>query len=326
MREHHSKPAIGKTSNVTSHRKRKVWLYMVDGRNDKDLAKLDAEGFDTWRGNPETEIGDLVLMYRTAPYSDIAYVFVALGNAYKTSRSVAFPWKNAVDLGDGFRLRRVIKLYELRKEPGLKSWGFLKILRGATSRKDDLKAQGIWRALRNMLETRDADFPRYLKRWTNDRDRDVFLSYASPDKRKVDNVYLALSRSGLNVWLDRNELKVGEKFDVTIREKINSSAAVVVCLSKAWLNRKYAQNELRWAMERAREHNNFLFPVQIEDCHIPKSLKKFVHVPRLAGRNKDSELKKLCSHFRLGALGQVRKHYRTRRRLTRAVISPSCTA
>jgi TIR domain len=298
MREHYSKPALQKTSNVTSDRKRNVWLYMVDGRNDKDLAKLDAEGFDTWRGNPKTEAGDLILMYRTAPYSDIAYVFVALGNAYKTNRSPAFPWENAVDLGDGFRLRRVIKLHELRNEPSLKSWGFLKILRGATSRKDDLRAQGIWRALQNILETRDSGFSSYLDRWASNRDRDVFLSYASPDKREVDNLYLALSRSGLDVWLDRNELKVGEKFNVTIREKINSSAAVVVCLSKAWLKKKYAQKELRWAMERARDHDNFLFPVQIEGCHIPKSLKKFAHVPRLTGRNKDAELKTLCSLLR----------------------------
>src|SRR4051794_9164046 len=103
----HRKSAVRRRRDRASDRKRKVWLYMVDGRNNEDLAILDAEGFDTWRGNPETKAGDLVLMYRTAPYSDIAYIFVALSDARKMTPSRYWSWNNAVDLGDGFRLRRV---------------------------------------------------------------------------------------------------------------------------------------------------------------------------------------------------------------------------
>lgn len=58
--------------------RRRVWLYMVDGRNTADLASLDAHGFDTWRGHRSTRAGDLIVMYRTAPFSDIGYVFKAL--------------------------------------------------------------------------------------------------------------------------------------------------------------------------------------------------------------------------------------------------------
>src|ERR1700694_1775569 len=87
-----------------SVRERKVWLYMVDGGRHQDMALLAAEGFDRWRGNPKTKVGDLVLMYRTAPYSDIAYIFVAVSDAYETTRSRSWQWKNAIELGDGFRL------------------------------------------------------------------------------------------------------------------------------------------------------------------------------------------------------------------------------
>jgi TIR domain-containing protein len=281
-----------------SRYKRKVWLYMVDGHNNDDLAILDAQGFDTWRGNPETKAGDLVLMYRTAPYSDIAYVFVALGDAHKTRPSRFWPWKDAVDLGDGFRLRRVIKLDELKKDPSLKGWDFLINQRGATSRKADLREQGVWRGLRNMLQSRDPDLRRYLKRWTSDRGRGVFLSYASPDRRRAKEIYSALSRNGLDVWLDHNELTVGEKYNVTIQEKIKSSKAFVVCLSNDWLKRDYAQKELQWALERARERDNFLFPVQIRNCTIPDALRDVIHIATLTGRNKDLELDKLSRLLR----------------------------
>ena len=282
----------------TSDRKPKVWLYMVDGRRNKDLAILDAEGFDTWRGNPGTKAGDLVLMYRTAPYSDIAYIFVAIGDAHKTTPSRLWGWKNAVDLGDGFRLRRVIKLDELKNEPSLKGWDFLEIQRGATSRKADLREQGVWRGLRSILESRDPELNRYLKRWTSKGDRDVFLSYASPDRRRAQEIYTALSRKGLDVWLDHNELKVGERYNAIIQEKIASSKAVIVCLSEAWLKRDYAQKELQWALKRTGNRDDFLFPVQIETCKIPKSLTDAVHIASLVGRNRALELDKVCDRLR----------------------------
>ena len=279
-------------------RKRKVWLYMVSGQRHEDLAILDTQGFDTWRGNPATKAGDLVLMYRTAPYSDIAYVFVAVGDAHKTTPSRSWDWKNGVDLGDGFRLRRVIKLDELRHEPSLKGWDFLDNQRGATSRKADLREQGVWRGLRNMLVSRDPGLRAYLKRWTNKGDRGVFLSYASPDRRRAQDIYAALSRKGLDVWMDHNELKVGEKFNATIQQKIESSKAIVVCLSEAWLKRDYAQKELEWALQRAGNRNDFLFPVQIGNCKIPRSLMDVVHIAKLTGRNKVAKLDELSLRLR----------------------------
>jgi hypothetical protein len=294
----HRKPAAQRPRDPALDRKRNVWLYMVDGRNDEDLAILDAEGFDTWRGNPGTKAGDLVLMYRSAPYSDIAYIFVAAGDAHKTSPSRHWKWKSAVDLGDGFRLRRVIKLDELKNESSLKGWDFLKIQRGATSRKADLQEQGVWRGLRSMLEARDPGLRDYLERWRSEDDRDVFLSYASPDRRRAQEIYSELSRNGLEVWLDHNELKVGEKYNAIIQEKIESSKAIVVCLSEAWLNRDYAQKELEWALKRSGNRNDFLFPVQIKNCMIPKSLTDVVHIAKLTGRNKASGLQKLSQRLR----------------------------
>src|ERR1700754_2995075 len=98
-------------------RERKVWLYMADGRQLGDLARLDSAGFDTWKGNPQTRSGDLILMYRTAPYKDLVYVFLAVSD----SRPVEdWYWKDAVDIGDGYRLPQAITRAELKKVRGLK--------------------------------------------------------------------------------------------------------------------------------------------------------------------------------------------------------------
>ena len=119
----HPKQAI--ESNTRSFRGRKVWLYIVDGRNSDDLAILDSQGFDRWRGNPGTRAGDLIVMYRSAPFSDIAYVFTAASNAWPTLGKKRWPWKYAVEIADGYRLQRVIKLDELKRNPALRHWGFL---------------------------------------------------------------------------------------------------------------------------------------------------------------------------------------------------------
>ena len=42
-----------------------------------------------WGANPNTCKGDLILMYRTAPYSDIAYIFSARSALRPTRRSDA---------------------------------------------------------------------------------------------------------------------------------------------------------------------------------------------------------------------------------------------
>lgn len=276
----------------------RVWLYMVDGRNNKDLAKLDTDGFDTWRAHSQIRCGDLVLMYRTAPYSDLAYIFTAISDARPARPSRKFPWKSAVDLGRGFRLRQTIKLSDLKNEPRLSRWSFLEIQRGATSRKQDLQEQGAWRGLHKLLMHYDSGSREYIQRWIAADSSAIFLSYASPDEAQVRSVYTALRQSGIEVWLDRNELLSGHDFDQVIKGEIESCRAMVVCMSKNWLKRPYAQKELEWALALKAKKRNFLFPIRLDDCVIPPSLAKEVHVPLIIGPDKNRVLKKFAVYLR----------------------------
>jgi len=272
----HSGQAI--ENNTRSFRGRKVWLYIVDGRNSDDLAILDSQGFDRWRGNPGTRAGDLIVMYRSAPFSDIAYVFTAASNAWPTFGKKHWPWKYAVEIADGFRLQRVIKLDELKRNPALRHWGFLSIQRGATNRRLDLQEQGVWPALQRMLEDHAPGLRTHFRgAWTGrGRRQSVFLSYASDDVTKVQDLYDSLSRNGLDVWLDRHALQPAERWDRMIHEAIRSSKAFVVCISKTWLRRaknSYVKKEYLMALKEAkRRQKRYLFPVLIETCRIPRSL------------------------------------------------------
>jgi hypothetical protein len=264
--------------NTRSFRGRKVWLYVVDGKNSNDLAILDSQGFDRWRGNPGTRAGDLIVMYRTAPFSDIAYVFMAASNAWPTPRETAWPWKHAVEIANGFRLQRVIRLDEMKRNPALRHWGFLSIQRGAASRRLDLQEQGVWPALQRMLEDYAPGLrTHFCGAWVGrGRRQSVFLSYASDDVKKVQDLYDSLSRNGLDVWLDRHALQPAERWDRMIQEAIRSSKAFVLCISKAWLRRtksSYVKKEYLVALEEAnRRGDRYLFPVLIETCRIPNGL------------------------------------------------------
>lgn len=276
----------------------KIWLYMVDGRNNQDLAKLDTDGFDTWRGHPQTLTGDLILMYRTAPYSDLAYIFTAISDARPTRPSQRFPWKHAVDLGRGFRLRQTIKLAELKSDRRLAEWSFLSNQQGATSRTMDLDDQGAWPSLRKILQERDPGSREYIDQWRDPLSSSVFLSYASPDKAQVQWVYRALRRAGIEVWIDRNELLSGHKYNQVIKDEINSCRAMVVCMSKRWLKRPFAQKELEWALSTKASSQDFLFPIRLDNCVVPQAVAKEVHIPLISGPGRNDRLKRFASRLR----------------------------
>jgi hypothetical protein len=46
----------------------------------------------------------------------------------------------------------------------------------------------------------------------------VFLSYASQDTSVAERIAVALRGAGIEVWLDRSELRGGDAWDQTIRQ------------------------------------------------------------------------------------------------------------
>ena len=133
----------------------------------------------------------------------------------------------------------------------------------------------------------------------------MFLSYASDDGKKVQDLYDSLSRNGLDVWLDRHALQPAEPWDRLIQEAIRSSKAFVVCISKTWLRRpknSYVKKEYLMALREAeRRRKRYLFPVLIETCRIPKSLP--FQTTTLIGADRATKVNRFALTLRSGVEG-----------------------
>lgn len=83
---------------------------------------------------------------------------------------------------------------------------------------------------------------------------DLFISHAREDKETVARpLAVELRRGGARVWLDEQELRIGDSLTEKIDEGLAQSAFGVVVLSKAFFNKHWPRREL--AGLRAREEN-----------------------------------------------------------------------
>ena len=74
---------------------------------------------------------------------------------------------------------------------------------------------------------------------------DVFISHASEDKEDfVDSLDEALRAAGLDVWYDRNEIRIGDSIRGSIDLGLSESRYGVVVLSPAFMAKEWTKHEL----------------------------------------------------------------------------------
>lgn len=129
----------------------RVWLYMAEGKDKAQIDLLASADRATWGANEHTQARDLVLIYRTAPYSDIAYLFRAANDPQPSSRIQIFRRNYAIDLGEKITLSRPVTLAELRAHPRLADWNLARSPQGAMRETVDIRGRGYWDALRGLL-------------------------------------------------------------------------------------------------------------------------------------------------------------------------------
>jgi len=102
----------------------------------------------------------------------------------------------------------------------------------------------------------------------------VFISHSSKDKPFVRKLVEQLKSQQLNVWLDEQEIKVGDSITSKISGGLKDSDYLVAVLSKASVASPWVQAELNSAlMDQISNKGTAVLPVLIEDCDIPTLLR-----------------------------------------------------
>ncbi|HEY0747809.1 MAG TPA: TIR domain-containing protein [Steroidobacteraceae bacterium] len=105
-----------------------------------------------------------------------------------------------------------------------------------------------------------------------DSPRAVFLSYASEDADAALRICEALRAAGIEVWLDRSELRGGDAWDATIRRQIRSCSLFIPLISASSRLRAEGYFRLEWKLAVDRSFlmagdKAFLVPVVIDGTH-----------------------------------------------------------
>ncbi len=102
----------------------------------------------------------------------------------------------------------------------------------------------------------------------------VFVSYVREDRDHVERLCTVLKRNGVEVWLDHDRIRPGERWQIAIRRAIEEGAFFIACFSSAYATRakSYMNIELAIAVEELRQRPTdraWFIPILFEGGTVP---------------------------------------------------------
>lgn len=110
---------------------------------------------------------------------------------------------------------------------------------------------------------------------TNQDDRPkpkVFICYARQDEASALHLHSSLAAAGVEPWLDKKRLVLGDDWELEIKHAVSSADAFVVCLRPGFDEIGFRQKEVRWALEAVQRRplgRGFIIPYLIQSCELP---------------------------------------------------------
>ncbi|HKC92504.1 MAG TPA: toll/interleukin-1 receptor domain-containing protein [Nitrospira sp.] len=99
----------------------------------------------------------------------------------------------------------------------------------------------------------------------------IFLSYAHEQRLIAEEINVALSVQGHEVFFDRSALTPGKEYDSPIQKAIDACDLVVFLISPASVRKEhYAQSELLFAKKRWPSPSGKILPVMAQPTLLPK--------------------------------------------------------
>ncbi len=101
----------------------------------------------------------------------------------------------------------------------------------------------------------------------------VFFSYTSGDRTLARRMAVDLVGSGLDVWLDEWEIKVGDSISQRIDQGLQAADFLVVLLTQRSIASGWVDKEWRSRIAKEAETKEVvILPVKADDCDIPPLL------------------------------------------------------
>lgn len=108
---------------------------------------------------------------------------------------------------------------------------------------------------------------------------DVFLSYNSHDRARVEGLAERLRESGLRVWFDMWVIEPGDDIYAAIEHGLEYARTLVLCMSPAAFESEWVQPERNTSLFRDPQNRERRFiPILLEDCQIPHAIRRFSFV------------------------------------------------
>jgi hypothetical protein len=110
--------------------------------------------------------------------------------------------------------------------------------------------------------------------------RRVFISYSRKDELFANQLEEALVQQGIGVWIDKNEVLVGDSLISKITEGISGSQFVCAIISSNSINSRWVQEELNLAMTRQIKSGEVMvLPLLLEpELELPSFLEEKLHI------------------------------------------------
>lgn len=98
----------------------------------------------------------------------------------------------------------------------------------------------------------------------------IFISYSHSNSEIVEKIAAHLVAKNIHIWIDKWQLNFGDSLFGRIQEGITESSALLLMLSKDYLDSEWCTREQEAALLRELEEKKVIaIPVLLEDCNIP---------------------------------------------------------
>lgn len=107
----------------------------------------------------------------------------------------------------------------------------------------------------------------------------IFMSYSWADKERVEQIHDLLASRGAQPWIDRENIRGGSDWELSIKDQMRQSQRVLIFVSCASVHKAgFAWAEMRLAARIAEEQpegTDFVIPVKLDNCRLPDLLSRW---------------------------------------------------